>query len=374
MYAVDLKFLPEAVRLMNKLVKIECSGKKITISEISEKEAEKFWAARVMKVDIPEPDITVDSIVDLNKADPWQGTRYIGAKASNYAIIRQLLPEYVRQGYAIPFARYFKTVQSCGADTLIDILLKQKPKGDEKNNQLKKIRETILKARIDPHLIKEIKELQTSRFENFRIRLRSSTNCEDLPEFNGAGLYISKGYDYNDGDEKLEKMILQVYASLWSEIAFDEREFYFIDHSKVGMGILINRAFTSEYANGVVLTSEENGNISVYMNTQFGENSVTNPENGQIPESLLFRSALNDDYETESRSNIHDVFLQDELKEKLIELKSVVLKIHNGLTHGLKNDETNKFGVDVEFKLTLESGEYKLFIKQARLLKIIVPN
>lgn len=374
LYATDIKYLLGAETLINKLVKIECKESKISISEIKEKEAERFWDSRSKKIEISKPIVTISNIVDLNKAHIHQRTQHIGAKASNYALIRQLLPDYVPQAYAIPFFYYFDVIKSSGADTLILDLVKMKLNDVDRNTQLQKIRDVILGAQIDESLLKELNELISKRFNNERIRLRSSTNCEDLPEFNGAGLYLSKGFDKIDGDSVLEKKILQVYASLWEAIAFEEREYYFIDHSKVGMAILINRAFSDEYANGVVLTMTHNEKISLYINSQFGENSVTNPENGQIPESIIYQSALSDEFEIRSKSNIHDVFVQNQLHNHLAELKSSVLLIHKMLTLNLENKENNQFGIDVEFKLMNEKGELKLYIKQARLLRTVLPD
>jgi hypothetical protein len=114
--------------------------------------------------------------------------------------------------------------------------------------------------------------------------------------------------------------------------------------------------------------------ISLNINAQYGENAVTNPENEQIPESILFKSSLSDEYEVLSKSNIHDIFLQNEFRKQLIELKSAILRIHHKLTNGLKKDENVEFGVDVEFKLMAENDKYRLYIKQARLLRFILPD
>ncbi|MBL4735892.1 MAG: hypothetical protein JKY18_11265, partial [Flavobacteriales bacterium] len=371
---IDLKYIPGAGALIDKLVKITCTESRIQIMEIEEKEAEKFWAARIVKVDIPRPFKTIEDIVDLNESSSKQTTQHIGAKASNYALIRQQFPAHVRPGFAIPFAHYFNTLVDCGADTLIDALVSQKPAMEERNKQLKEIRDRIRDEHLSPALIKEINKLIEKQFGDARIRLRSSTNCEDLPEFNGAGLYLSKGFNIEDGDKVLCKKIRQVYASLWSPLAFEEREFYFIDHSKVGMAILINGAFPEEYANGVALTMVDNKNISIYINSQYGENSVTNPENGQIPESLLYSSSTDKNYVLKSKSNIHDILIQDELNVHLNELKRVLMKIHQLLTSDLAASEDSSYGVDIEFKLLREQEAYKLYIKQARLLRIILPN
>ena len=375
LYISSLASIPGAAALINKLVRIECSDKKISISECTEKEANAFWLSHTKVIDIPLAVTTLNNIISLNVAKPEiQNAGYIGAKAANYALIRQLFPAYVKPGYAIPFSFYFKLLKSCGADSLIDLLILKKPGINERNLQLARIRERISGAQVDPFLIKEIISLVNDSFGGSRIRLRSSTNCEDLPEFNGAGLYISKGYSPDEGFRKLAEKIGELYASLWSETAFEEREFYLINHSKVAMAILINEAFPNEYANGVVITIAGKNDFSILLNTQFGENSVTNPENGSIPEALLFKSNLSNNFEIITRSDIHDIFLQDSLKSLLFELKKAIIDLHHAMILNSENVKYNGYGVDVEFKIEMENGILKLYIKQARLFKAILPD
>ena len=60
--------------------------------------------------------------------------------------------------------------------------------------------------------------------EGQSLRYRSSTNNEDLPGFNGAGLYDSKTQDPDETEEDgIDKSLKQVFASLWTFRAFTER-------------------------------------------------------------------------------------------------------------------------------------------------------
>lgn len=374
LYALDLKYLSGASSLIDRLVKVECSSKKIVIAPATEKEAKAYWAKRAVTVDIPQTRTTTDLIIDLNAYNTQQSVQHVGAKAANYGRIRQHFPSYVRPGFAIPFTPYFTLIQTCGADTLIEQLVQQKPDVEARNVQLKTIRERIRSAEVNPELLAQINHLIEDTYHRQRIRLRSSTNCEDLPSFNGAGLYVSKGFNADQGDKKLAKKILQVYASLWSELAFEEREFYLIDHEKAGMAILINQAYSDEYANGVSLTLPENGKLSLYVNSQFGENSVTNPENGQIPESLLFKSAKSEAYTVKSTSNIQDVFLQEPLKPQLLKLHQLSYEMHELIAKNVKGEVKVEYGTDIEFKIMKEGERYRLYIKQARLLRSVLPE
>ena len=63
--------------------------------------------------------------------------------------------------------------------------------------------------------------------EGTSLRYRSSTNNEDLPNFNGAGLYDSKTQHPEETEEDgISKSLKQVYASLWNSRAFIERDFH----------------------------------------------------------------------------------------------------------------------------------------------------
>ena len=374
LYATALKFLPNASSHLNKLVKIDCSKKSISISPISLYEAEKFWKVRTKKVAIPQANTSLYKMISLSQFSPNQTVQHIGAKASNYAKIRQLFPKYVRKAHAIPFYHYFKTIQDCGAKQLIEELAQQKPTEAALQLKLKAIREKIKTAQVSNQLLDEIITLIQKDYHNAKIRLRSSTNCEDLAEFNGAGLYESKGFKIAQGRQKLKEKILKVYASLWNDIAYQEREFYLIDHRKAGMAILINQAFPDEYANGVAITIFENKKLSSYINTQYGENSVTNPKNGEIPETIHFKSAYQQNYAFTTHSNIHPIFKQKALQSQLMELRKTLLAIHLTLTKNQRQLTNQTYGVDIEFKLMDENGVKKLYIKQARLLRVLSPN
>ena len=95
-----------------------------------------------------------------------------------------------------------------------------------------------------------------------KIKVRSSANAEDVPNFDGAGLHDSfaatveqegqrgrrrAGRDRGrrgDGGEVKRKVspksvacaVKGVYASLWNKRAIEERTFARIDHATVAMG------------------------------------------------------------------------------------------------------------------------------------------
>ena len=73
---------------------------------------------------------------------------------------------------------------------------------------------------------------------------------------------------------------------MWNWRAFEERSFWNIDHLAVRMGVAVHRSLPDETANGVLITQNiaDPSVAGFYVNVQLGEVSVTNPEDGALPE------------------------------------------------------------------------------------------
>ena len=377
LYALSLDDLPGAKDRLGELVRISAEQNRLTIAPVTEAQAEVHWAThRPPEIDIPEPLFGVTSIVDLHESGESVTTAAIGAKASNYAQLRNQFPAYVRPGHALPMSWYFEAASDPRFQQLqIDLLTgRQSMNATQVEALLSEMREALRSVSIAPEKQAALLALMENHYPDTRIRLRSSTNCEDLPEFNGAGLYESKGYNTYDDQSELFEDLLEVYASLWTPHAYAEREFYGIDQRRAGMAVLIHEAFPDEYANGVVLTIPGDDSFSILINSQPGESAVTNPEPGQVPESILFDDAATDDYLLRSASSIGPVFAPTAMRAPLFELKAVSIGIHDLLRRGLPEANRSTFGVDIEFKLVEEDGRISVFVKQGRLLGMALPN
>ncbi len=145
----------------------------------------------------------------------------------------------------------------------------------------------IEKTPVDAKFGAELDAAIAKRFGAETVRLRSSTNAEDLRGFTGAGLYESFSATAS-GPKRASLRIVKTWGSVWTFRAFEERSFWNIDHESVYMGVQINPAFPEEVANGVLVTRNlvQPTGWGFYLNAQKGEESVTNPTNGITAEVL----------------------------------------------------------------------------------------
>ena len=235
---------------------------------------------------------------------------------------------------------------------------------DVQDEMLDDLRDDIKDAESPQWIIDALTEMHATYPEGQSLRYRSSTNNEDLPGFNGAGLYDSKTQDPDETEEDgIDKSLKGVFASLWTFRAFTERDFHRIDHLSAAMGILVHPNYKDELANGVAVSFNPVSSDAryYYVNTQVGEDLVTNPEEHSIPEELLLGPFA-----------IHTVLSTSNQVEPGLLLMSLVqlrqLRAHFEVIHdhfkGLYNPAADEpFAMEIEFKITSDNV---LAIKQAR--------
>lgn len=178
------------------------------------------------------------------------------------------------------------------------------------------VRAEFYKAQFPPATLAAIKgKVGTSLVGVDRLKVRSSANAEDLPNFDGAGLHDSFSARVSNTDNagntcqvvagtagvdtklEVEPKTVQcavkgVWASLWNKRAIEERSFARLDHATVGMGIAIVAKYdveSPEIANSVLVTRVMN-NETLYgysFSSQLGENLVTNPTPGTYSENVI---------------------------------------------------------------------------------------
>ena len=83
------------------------------------------------------------------------------------------------------------------------------------------------------------------------VFVRSDTNAEDLPQFTGAGLNLTVPNVVGAGE--IEQALKDVWASPFSERAYDWRSRIFIDSQSVYPSVIMMRAVPVEKS-GVIAT------------------------------------------------------------------------------------------------------------------------
>lgn len=289
-----------------------------------------------------------------------------GAKSANLATMRTFDLPYktIPDGFGVPFYFYQEFMKYNNFFEEVDLMINNpnfKADRNIRDDILKAFREKIRGAEMPDWMLTELSVMHSSFPQGTSVRCRSSSNNEDLAGFNGAGLYTSKTQHPEEGH--ISKSIKQVYASLWNLRAFEERDFYRINHFATSMGVLCHPNFSDEKSNSVAVSADPvyNSDNSFYLNSQLGEDLITNPDSNSRPEEILLDK--NDGYVIIENSNFlpSDTTIMSE--EQLDQMRDYLTLIHSKFEK-LYNAEDNKtFAMDIESKITSDN---QLIIKQAR--------
>ena len=380
--------------LLGKYVYYAVTDKGYTIREATKTEVDAHHnKLRPQNVQTLQSDLTVKTIASLDDVDFDDWTAY-GVKAANVAELTTLsLPDGTTPvGYAVPFYFYDEFMKQ--ATIAKEATLGKKSGPDEEKivlaagttlasavtqmlahpyfhsdtdvqeEMLDDLREEIRDAASPKFITDALTAMHATYPDGQSLRYRSSTNNEDLPNFNGAGLYSSKTQDPDETTaDGIDKSIKAVWASLWNHRAFLERDFHRIDHTTVYMGVLVHPNYSDETVNGVAvsydpITFQDN---AYYVNSQVGEDLVTNPEAYSQPEQLLLNSA--GAATVLSRSNLATSTQPLMTEAQMRQLRSNLDTIHNHFKTLYGVQDGDDFAIEIEFKITAAN---QLAIKQAR--------
>ena len=331
-----------------------------------------YDSSRPSQPQTPQRDLSVTEITQLSEIgfDDWDA---FGVKAANVAVLRTLgFPEgTIPDGFAIPFYFYDEFMKHNDFYTRIETMLADadfQENFDTQDDELKDLRDAIEDGETPAWILTALAEMNTGFPEGTTNRkYRSSTNNEDLPGFNGAGLYDSKSQKPDEDEEDgLDKSLKEVYASLWNFRAFTERDFHRIDHLTAAMGILVHPSYQDELVNGVAVSFDPIGGVregDYYVNSQLGEDLVTNPDAHSVPEELVLY--LNQDGRYRILATSNQVAPGELLMSnvQIGQLRRHLKVIHDHFA-GLYNPAADEpFAMEIEFKITSDNV---LAIKQAR--------
>lgn len=391
---------------IGKLVEFIVKSGSYTIKEMTLAQAEKCWDELKKEPFVPESDLAFSDLT-LFADVLFEDSIRFGVKATNLAVLSQTLPDNTPRGFAVPFYYYNEFVNSkditseiiskaetdcvdegrsaatCAEVTsflttevpekisyfIIRMLSDSKFKSDTvfREAVLNALKYIIYRTPVDEAFATELNSRIAEVFGTEKVRLRSSTNSEDLEQFSGAGLYDSVSA-YSEGVDAAALKIGKIWSSIWNFSAFEEREFWGIDHNAVFMGVCVSSAYDGETSNGVLITKNiaDQAIAGMYVNVQKGEASVTNPEEGGIPEIFVITESFGGDVEVlpirySSLSPDKSILTHEQVKE----LYKASLKAHEEFA-GLYGINEGAAVFDIEFKFNETENGTKLILKQIR--------
>jgi len=385
----DARTNPQLAPLFDKLVRLEVTSAGFDVREASAAEAQVFWDSRRPAGPriAPAIDLTVRGVQPLS-AHALASLPKIGAKAAQLAELARVRGIQVRNSrdittncggpiptppnaFAIPLVHSVEHFEASGALQIFNEAQAELRDPTRRNDALERIRAAIMNHPVDSSLLAQVHAEVSTHFGTERVRLRSSSNTEDLPEFNGAGLYESISAAVDDPERTIADGMRTVWSSLWSRRAFDEREQVNIDQARVAMGILVHEAFPSERANGVGISRNILNplySFQHYFNFQIGEAAVTNPAPGvtteQVvhwPEALWNSGAAELDYQSHSSLTAEPVMSLAEIRRASCVLRAIQGHFKLLIDPGNLN---RWFAMDIELKLL--GDQRTLMVKQAR--------
>lgn len=412
----------------DKLVKLEVTAAAVTITPATLAEAEAFWESRRPTLPPLTSDLTVrdlTAIAELRHADAIA----FGVKAANLGELHATLPpEHRVEGFGVPFAWYADFAASPSLAPLIaQASSDPRMKSDAafRRQRLAALRLAITNTPLPDAslaaLTERLRAVLGPSVDTTRVRFRSSTNAEDLDVLSGAGLYDSRSgcladdldgddagpshclheeeretlltelsarraelashpervwladlIDDLEGDLRKEKPVARavkkVWASLWNDRAWEERDYYGLPHDQVFMGLAVHPSFTLETANIVAVTNlpSPSGALTRLV-SQTGWLSVVRPEDPlAIAEVLTFVRQDTPPYYRDLRVLVNSSLLPPDTtvlsSDELATLASLLNEVQDRFARDVYPDLA-PLRLDLEVKRT---HDQRLVIKQAR--------
>ena len=187
---------PDIASLVGSYVRYEVTETRYSIRAATPAEVDAHYAAsQPAQAQTPQRDLTVTAITPLSQVGFEDWTAF-GVKAANVAGLYDDIKDMLADS---DFQTDFDTQES----------------------EFKKLRKAIKDAETPEWMTTALTTMHATFPVGISLRYRSSTNNEDLPGFNGAGLYDSKTQHPEETEEDgIAKSLKQVYASLWNFRAF----------------------------------------------------------------------------------------------------------------------------------------------------------
>jgi hypothetical protein len=321
--------------LDGQIVAMEAKGDAVTLRLATP--AETKAAARKARgaVKVPKADLAYAGLPSLSQQRRADSLR-VGAKSANLGEVTYRRAKAhntdftVPPGFAIPFSAYDRFVKANGLDKAIAALLADpalKTDRAARHAALAKLRAAFAAGTIDPLLMEAVSARRREVIGAGGVFARSSTNAEDLPGFNGAGLYSSVPNVVTVA--QLADAIRTVWGSVWNDAAYEAREAARIDHRAVYAAVLVQQGMNAE-ASGVMITEnpfEPQEPDAVFINAKRGL-GMRVVEGKRVAEQLIYHGQTEGSLQVLTRSSDDTMLSFDEhggVKEVKIEEGRFVL-------------------------------------------------
>lgn len=353
--------------LDGKLVELRVQPQEFSLVVADQAVAEQFWKSqRPAKPRVPKANVKEKRLLDVSELR-MKSVTFAGAKAAQLGEVSSLKPALATPGgFVVPLGHYFAQLAKPDVAVRLNNLFADASGRDFA--RLDALRSAIEAAPVDTSLLAAIKGKMTESGYAGRWILRSSTNAEDLPGFNGAGLYRSIKLKAGASDAALADALRQVWASVWLQAAFEERAWYGVDHRAVGMAVLVQPYVEGAIANGVAITANPFAAFrpGVLVNLQAKGGSVTGAAGNEIPEQHLVYT-YNEQPESELLARSSRLPEGKTLLDSatLSDLTHQLVRLHEHLLPRWSGDAN---AADVEFLVMPDS---RIVILQARPYKVI---
>lgn len=424
---------PALAMLDGRLIRLTVSASEARMEAATLAEAQEFWAThrpppRTLTANLEESRLQSFTTLGASEALAY------GPKAANLGELFRLLPEANRAaGFGVPFRFHRDLMQATGLAAAVEALLADPRLSSDANfrrGALAELRATIEGATVPAAIIDQLRAPAQAAFgegyTHLPLRFRSSSNVEDGELGSGAGLHdSSRGCFADDADNdqlgpsaclapaeraameaelarrreeqrqhperrwleeiiddlegdltrerSVARAIKKVYASLWNERAFEEREYYRMDHRAAFMGLAVNASFVREKLDAVAVTSVPTASgapLYRVVSQKDGQPVVRPPDPTLVAETMLFRRGA-DDRPTDVEILVQSSLSPDPLwsPAQIQVLGSLLFAVQDHFANTVYPGRP-QLSMDLEIKLTEDD---RIVVKQARPYRNVGP-
>jgi len=224
----------------------------------------------LIRPDMKKLDLDTLRFIALDNLRASDSGKICGPKAANLGELKRFFPEAVADGLVIPFGRFRalleQPIEPNGPSVLLwmqdQYKIIRRLEGDSERQAqiterfLKQMQAWIINADPGEEFRNQLRAAMEKTFGSdgtYGVFVRSDTNVEDLPGFTGAGLNLTVPHVV--GFENIMAAVARVWASPFSERAFQWRQAYMESPQHVYASVLLMKSVPAEKS-GVLITAD----------------------------------------------------------------------------------------------------------------------